>query len=88
MIHQILYDLVQSGLFIETRTIEEQKFGYQPARDINAITIKSILEAIENNGIDTIPVARTKGLTVLSDALEQFSVAMDNSPANRPLKDI
>jgi membrane protein len=88
LVHQILYDLVESGLFIETRTIEDQKFGYQPARDINAITIKSILEAIENNGIDTIPIAETEGLTVLSDALKQFSEAMENSPANRLLKDI
>ena len=88
LMHQILYDLVESGLFIQTRTIEDQNFGYQPALDINAITIKSILEAIENNGIDTIPIAETEGLTVLSDALKQFSEAMENSPANRLLKDI
>jgi membrane protein len=88
LMHQILYELVKSGLFIETRTIVDQKFGYQPARDINSITIKSILEAIENNGIDTIPVTKTKELTVLSDALKQFSAAMENSPANRLMKDI
>ncbi len=88
LVHQILYDLVESGLFIETRTIEDQNFGYQPARDINGITIRSILEAIENNGIDAIPVAKTEGLMVLSDALKQFSEAMENSPANRLLKDI
>jgi membrane protein len=88
LMHQILYDLVKSGLFIETRTIEDQKFGYQPARDIKGITIQSLLETIENNGIDTIPVAETEGLKVLSDVLKQFNRAMENSPVNRLLKDV
>jgi membrane protein len=88
LIHQILFDLVESGLFVETRTTEEQKFGYQPARDIKGITIQSLLETIENDGVDNIPVAETEGFRVLSDALKQFNLALENSPANRLLKDI
>jgi membrane protein len=88
LLHQLLYDLVESGLFIETRTKDDNTFGYQPACDINKLTIKTILEAIEHNGTDGIPVAQTEGLTVLSDSLKQFSEEMENSPANKLLKDI
>jgi membrane protein len=88
LLHQILYELIATDLFIETKTNEDKKFGYQPARDINGLTIKRILEAIEQHGVDTIPVARTDEFKILSESLEKFSEAIENSPANRLLKDI
>jgi membrane protein len=88
LLHLILYELITTGLFIETKTNEDKKFGYQPARDINGLTIKRILEAIEQHGVDTIPVARTDEFKILSESLEKFSEAIENSPANRLLKDI
>ena len=88
LLHQILYELVAADLFIETKTNEDRKFGYQPARDINGLTIKRILEAIEQHGVDTIPVARTDEFKILSESLEKFSEVIENSPANKLLKDI
>jgi membrane protein len=88
LLHQILFELVAAGLFNETRTNEDRKFGYQPAHDINGLTIKRILEAIEQSGVDTIPVARTDEFKILSESLEKFNEAIENSPANRLLKDI
>jgi len=88
LMHRILYELVATDLFVETRTNADKQFGYQPARDINGLSIRSILEALEHNGVDNIPVANTEELEVLSDSLKQFSEAMESSPANRLLKDI
>lgn len=88
LLHQILYELCAAGLFIETRTSDEKQFGYQPARDINGLTIGSILEGLDHSGVDNIPVANTAEFEVLSGSLKQFSEAMQNSPANQLLKDI
>jgi len=38
--------------------------------------------------VDNIPVSKTAELEVLSDSMEQFSQAMESSPANKLLKDI
>ena len=88
LLHQILHDLVESGLFIETRTKDDSTFGYQPACDIKKLTISSIVEAIEHHGTEGIPIAQTEELTALSDSLKQFRHEMENSPANKLLKDI
>ena len=88
LLHQILYDLVQSGLFIETRATDDNHFGYQPACDINHLTIKRVLEAIEHLGSSRVHVAQTEELTALTESLNQFSQEMGNSPANKLLKDI
>ncbi|HIJ36262.1 MAG TPA: YihY/virulence factor BrkB family protein [Deltaproteobacteria bacterium] len=88
MIHRILFDLVSSGLFVETKTNDDKKFGVQPAMDISKLTIHSVLEALEHTGADTLPVKMNEEFEVLSDSLREFSKAMENSPANRLLKDL
>jgi len=88
LVHSILYVLVASRVIAETRIKEDQKFGYQPARDINTLTIKFVLDAIEQNGTNTLPVARTEEFKALSAAMEKFRDEMAASPANKLLKDI
>jgi membrane protein len=88
LVHNILYDLVQSRVISETRTDEDQKYGYQPARDINTITIKYVVDAVDRNGTNSIPVARNEEFETLSHAIEKFSDEMETSPANKLLKDI
>lgn len=88
LVHQILYDLVESGVIIDTRTAEYKELAYQPARDINTLTVAFILEALDHRGIDNIPVARTGELKKLSATLQAFADATRKSPANKLLKDI
>jgi len=88
LVHTIIFDLVQAGLVSEIRTKADKEYAYQPARDINQLTIKYVLEALDQNGTDTIPVAKTEEYRSLSEALKNFSEAMEKSPANKLLKDI
>ncbi|NNL77183.1 MAG: YihY family inner membrane protein [Desulfobacterales bacterium] len=88
LVHSILFDLVESRLVAETRTKEDKKFGYQPARDINTLTIKAVIDAIEQNGTESIPVEKTEEFKTLSAAIENFREAMETSSANKLLKDI
>jgi hypothetical protein len=66
----------------------DKKFGYQPARDINTLTITSVIDAIDQNGTNNIPVAQTEEFVALSEAIDKFREEMEASPANRLLKDI
>jgi membrane protein len=88
LVRQLIHELVESGLFSDARTEEYKEPAYQPARDINAFTIKYIIEALERRGADNIPVAQTRELKVLSEALQTFRDEVEKSPANRLLKNI
>ena len=85
---QILDELVKGGIFSYAETKENNERFYQPARDINGMTIKSIIEALERIGVDNIPVAQTAELEVLSETLQSFNDVIEESPSNRLLKDI
>jgi len=85
---QILYELVEAGILSETEDKKNEKVSYQPARDINAITINSVIKALEQKGVDNIPIEQTDGLNHLSEALKTLNDEIEKSPANRLLKDI
>jgi membrane protein len=86
--HIVLYDLVKSRVVSEIRTRQDRQFAYQPARDISTLTIKYVIDAIDQNGTNNIPVARTEEFVALSEAIDNFREEMEASPANRLLKDI
>ena len=88
LVQKILDEFVESGIFSNTEIKENKELSYQPARDINVITIKSIIEALEQRGFDNIPVAQTAELKSLSEVLQTFSYELERSPANKLLKDI
>ncbi len=88
LVHSILSELVESGLVSEIKTKIDKELAYQPARDINQLTIQSVLDALDQKGIDDIPVAKTGEYQALSNALQGFSEAMAGSPANKLLKNI
>ena len=88
LVQQLLDELVESEIFSITEIKENEKLAYQPARDINIITVKSIIEALEQKGVDNIPVAQTPELQSLSEVLATFSDEIEKSPANLLLKDI
>ena len=88
LVHNIIYGLVESDLISEIRTAAEKEFAYQPARDINQLSIQSVLKALDQHGTENIPVANTTEYQALSNALKEFSEAMEHSPANKLLKNI
>jgi len=88
LVHQILYDLVECGIVSDTQTEEYKELAYQPARDINTITIGFVVESLEDKGIDTIPVARNGGLTVIEDTLRNFRDEIKKAGIDKLLKDI
>jgi membrane protein len=86
--HQILYDLVGCGVAAETKTEEDKESAYQPARTINLLTIKYVIDALDKSGTDNIPVAQNRELKILSETLQTFNDTIEISPANKLLKDI
>jgi len=82
----ILFELVQSGLLSEI-CADEKNPRYQPAKDINGLTIKSVLEALEQRGCD-IQIRETHSFRQIAASLKQFDEILRKSPGNKLLKDI
>jgi membrane protein len=88
LIHQILFELVATGILTEAGVNGDRDKGFQPGRDPDTLTIKTVIDALDQNGTDTIPVVQSEELERLSMKLMDLGELVEASPANRLLKDI
>ena len=88
LVRNILNELVEAALISEVRTGKDKESSYQPALDINLITIKMALESLEQKGSDTLIAKPTPTLESLKFALQDFYNLIEKSDHNKLLKDL
>ena len=88
LVRQVLYELSESGVASEVTKGEDKELAYQPATDVDKITVKFVIDRLEHRGTADIPVAKLNELDKLSDSLRQFSQTIEKSPANVLLKNL
>jgi membrane protein len=88
LVNEILFELVASGLASEVKADEGRGIAYEPARDPDTMTIKNVVDMLEQHGSVDIPVAQTDELRQLSESLKTFGDLIEKSEANRKLKEI
>lgn len=85
---QLLTALVESKLVSGTPVKETAEFAYQPAKAIDLLTVKFVIDTLEQKGENDIHLAQTDEIAALSNILEQFDEIVEQNPANLLLKDI
>ncbi len=88
LVHDILYDLEAAGLISEVMDPGGRPAGYQPAKDPNILTVKYVIDALEQRGTDSIPVDPSEELQRLAETMNSLDSLIQNSPANKPLKEV
>jgi len=88
LVRQVLFDLTEAGILSEVKLDDGKVIAYQPARDIEDLTIHSIFNLLDHHGITDIPLAETKALGKLRASLANLSKVFEKSPDNLTLKDI
>jgi membrane protein len=84
----LLSDLVESRILSETAVDDGKTIYYQPARDINMLSINFILQSLENIGTDDLPHTKTKELDTIKDRINELEIAAEKSSGNLLLKDL
>jgi membrane protein len=62
--------------------------GYQPARDVNGITIQSVVDALEERGVNDLNFQNLEMMSVLEKAFEKLRSQINNSQSNILLKSL
>ena len=89
LVSQLVGDL-QSGRLISAVRAKKNNGqpAYQPARDINEITIGSVLEALDKAGGTQLPAYENPEFGKISQALDEVQAALRSGPADRLVKDL
>ena len=88
LVRQIVFELVEAKVLYEVRMDGDEQVYYQPARDADGLTIKYVVDALDQRGSSDIPVNETDELSRLRECMATFGGVIENSDANLRLKDI
>ncbi len=84
----ILADLSNADLVSIIHENEEKERLYQPALDVNRLTVSFVLSRLDKKGIEQIMVIRNKDYEKIISMLEKFDNLIAKSDANILIKDI
>jgi membrane protein len=88
LVRQLLHELSDVGLVVETAKGVKSEVAFQPGRTIENITVKFALDEYEKCGITKIPDYPSEEAEKIFKHLKDISETIEKSPANVRLKEI
>jgi membrane protein len=88
LIRQLLHELSEVGLVVETSKGIKSEVAFQPGRTIENITVKFAMDEYEKYGMTNIPDNQSDEAEKISKYLKEISETAEGSPANVRLKEI
>lgn len=85
---EILQDLTSANLLSVTHENEEKENLFQPAMDINKLTVSYVIAKLDNMGFDRIMVARNQNYEKVISMLAEFDKLIEQSDENILIKDL
>jgi membrane protein len=80
--------LAGCGLVSAVVVHSQEEMGYQPAMDINTISVSDVLQALDSVGDDVVPERIGADFERIFDTVETLAKGVRQSPADRLVKDI
>ena len=88
LVRDILYELLDTGIISETVTKSIKENAYQPAQDIDKLSIGFVFERLEKRGKDSITTDESKDLAAMTKVVDQISNEIQNSKNNKLVHEI
>jgi membrane protein len=88
LIREILFDLVEANVLSEVKQNDTGKACFQPAQDVEKLTIKWVVDSLDKHGKETLPTVSDNEFEKLSDTLASMDRLIDSAPENMPLRDL
>lgn len=88
LVRDIIYELLDIGMISETITKNVKENAYQPAMDINGLTISYVMKMLDKRGSDKFKTDNKTEVDKMVKLVEKFDVEIEKSPNNKLLLEI
>ncbi len=88
LLNDLIFDMIEAGVLAELATESAKERKYQPALDINKLTVDYLYTRLEKLGGEHLIVTETGKLEKIMKIHEHLLMAMTESPSNILIKDI
>ncbi len=84
---KIIFDFTETGVFNEVK-IKSEEVGYQPGITDSKITVKYILDKLDEKGVNALPMEDNKELQIVQSLMKDMDEVMNTSKGNILIKDL
>jgi membrane protein len=88
LVRSVLAELTEARLLSEVRLDQRADIAYQPACDTQRLTVASVIDRLDQQGIATVPVAESPSTDKLRETVRRFREMVEQSPVNLKLEDL
>ncbi len=88
LVRQVLFELTEAKVLAEVKMNGSAMHAYQPAHDVEKLSIKSVIDALDRRGIDSIPLAEAEEIKIIKDHLVKMNQSIEGLPGNVLLKNL
>lgn len=88
LVRDIIYVLVEANILSEINTSHDKLNAYQPARDINSMSVSFVLNTLDHHGVDKVLAIASKDKEKIEKLLADFDETIQKSKGAILLKDI
>ncbi len=84
----IIFDFTETKIFSEVKTSNEKEFAYQPGISENLLSVKYIIDVMDQKGVNQIPIHLTHELECIQKVMDDFDAVLKENKENVLVKDI
>jgi len=81
-------ELLEAGLICKVMPVNETNIAYNPAIDVNKLTVGYIIKSVDNHGDDKFPVKENDAYRKMENIIKEFHELIQKSPLNAKLAEI
>ena len=84
----IIFEFTEIGIFNEVKMDANKQTGYQPGMSDNNLTVKFIIDKLDQKGINELPIEDSKELEIVNLLMKDMDDVLNNSKGNILVKDL
>lgn len=88
LMRDIIYELLEVGIISETITKNVKENAYQPAIDINKLSVSYIIKLLDTRGHDSISTDNVKEINMIKNLVDSFQGEMDKAKSNKLIAEV
>lgn len=84
----IINEFTEVGIFNEVRTGTEKETGYQPGISDSKLTVKFIIDRLDEKGVNQLPIENSKELAIINGLMKELDDVLNTTKGNMLVKDL
>jgi membrane protein len=88
LVRNVINEFLETGILVELKGDKLVESTYQPGLSESKLTVRTILNMVEEKGLNALPLTDSEELRSVNKLLQQMHGAWDNPDGNKLVKDI